>query len=93
MATATLSAEECQQRLNEASAQYMRDEIGEEAYENAKRQFAPDYKAGLLALGDSLTRSAANDSETPVAEVPGPVELVMLLAAIFLALMLLLLRP
>jgi hypothetical protein len=89
MATETLTAEERQQRLNEASDKYMRGDMTAEEFEDAKRQYTSDYRPAMRALAENLQTSDGGPHRATAS--PGA-EIYLFVLAIFLLLIALLHR-
>jgi hypothetical protein len=89
MSTSTLTAEERQQRLNDASDQYMRGEITDEEFEDAKRQYTPDLRPAMRALAENLHASEKSQRQTTASP---EAEILLFLLAIVLVLLALLHR-
>lgn len=63
---APLSPEERERRLGLASQQYMRGEITVEAFEEAERQYAPDYRTAMLTLARRRRASENAERDRPL---------------------------
>jgi hypothetical protein len=87
MTNATLSAEERQLRLNEASAQFMNNEITSEEFARAKEQYVPDYRSAILALADVLDEP--NQEQTKAQNESGAREVVAFLFALIVLVLIL----
>ena len=90
MSAITLSAEERQQLLNEASDRYMSGDISVEEFEQVKTRYGSDYRPAIAALAKNLKDN--EERKQGSAELSGPGEFVLFFFAILLVLAWLLLH-